>query len=97
MDWGSRQVAFLGGCGLGLVSITRSPHLAFLPFLVGALMLARNYVVFREVLLSNHGPATQPYITDAPQKATDTSRYAGVEGQVATDPWRTARVVRARW
>ena len=106
MERESRAVAFLGGCALGLASLTRYPHLAFLPLLVGAFMLctdrkrlrrlilplvvgvglalapwlARNYVVFGEVLLSNHGPARQLYLTYGPGKVKDTRGYAGVEG-----------------
>ena len=42
--------------------------------------LVRNYVIFGEVLLSNHGPARALYLTYGPGKVEDTRGYAGVEG-----------------
>jgi len=106
LERGSRKVAFLGGCALGLAGLARYPHLAFFPFLIGAFILsadrkrlrtlilplilggglaltpwlARNYVVFGEVLLSNHGPARAFYLTHGPGKVEDTRGYAAPEG-----------------
>lgn len=48
--------------------------LAMLPW------LGRNYVVFGELVLSNHGPARQLYVTHAPGKIADVRGYAGPEG-----------------
>lgn len=106
MERRSRQVALLGGAALGLASLTRYPHLVFVPFLVGALLisadrgrfrrlllplvlatgavltpwLVRNYLVFGEVLLSNHGPARALYLAHGPGKVEDVRGYAGLEG-----------------
>ncbi len=101
-----------------------------LPLVVGGGLaltpwLARNYVVFGEVLLSNHGPARQLYFIHGPGKVEHTRGYAGFEGvdlkvadeidqqltsvharegsylrsflaEMATDPWRVARLVGAK-
>lgn len=60
-------------------------RILILPLVVGTVLtltpwLIRNYIVFGEVLLSNHGPARALYLSHGPGKLEDLRGYAGVEG-----------------